>query len=237
MRWGGGLASRPGQRLQLGVWGGQPLWVQGGCLLGMGVRSWSHRSLAGGLGGRGGALWRDCSDRGRGPWRGKLRASWRGRGSWSSPAGSLQSRGLGLQHLLLGRGVRVTLVVLRAGDAGGCTAIVLVDVFGVTAALIVDTAAVRTLSLTFRRRVGPADLLGPEKGGWELEWSRPFPTPRGRCLAGADRAAGMALRPRGPTLTPPLWGPLSPLAWERGRCHRPQGKSAGDFSRGTGCQL
>lgn len=160
MRRDGGLASRPSQRLQRGVWGGQPLWVQGGRLLGMGVRSWSRWSLAGGLGGRGGALWRDRSDRGRGPWCGKLGGSWWGRGSWSSPAGSLQGWGLGLQHLLLGGGVRVTLVVLRAGDAGGCTAIVLVDVFGVTAALIVDTAAVRTLSLAFGRRVGPADLLG-----------------------------------------------------------------------------
>lgn len=42
-----GLASRPGQRLQRGMWGGQLLWVQGRCLLDMVGRScWS---LAGGL--------------------------------------------------------------------------------------------------------------------------------------------------------------------------------------------
>lgn len=212
MRRGGGLASRPGQRLQWGVWGRQPLWVQGRGLLGMSVRSWSRWSLAGRLGGRGGALWRDRSDRGRGPWRGKLGGSWWGRGRWSSPAGGLQGWRLGLQHLLLGRGVRVTLVVLRAGDAGGCAAIVLVDVFGVTTALIVDTAAVRTLSLAFGRRVGPADFLGPEKGGRELECSRLFPAPCGQRPAHMDGAAGVALRPRGPTLTPPVWGPLSPPA-------------------------
>lgn len=37
MRRDGGLASWPGQRLQRGMWGGQPLWMQGGCLLDMGV--------------------------------------------------------------------------------------------------------------------------------------------------------------------------------------------------------
>lgn len=50
MRWGGGLAGWPGQRLQWGVWGGKPLWVQGRRLLDVGVGSGSLR-LAGGLGG------------------------------------------------------------------------------------------------------------------------------------------------------------------------------------------
>lgn len=50
MRRAGGLTSWPGQRLQRGMWGGQTLWVQGGCLLDMGMRR-SRWSLAGGLGG------------------------------------------------------------------------------------------------------------------------------------------------------------------------------------------
>lgn len=60
---------------------------------------------------------------------------------------------------------------------------------------------------------------------------------RGLRPSRADGAAGMGLCPRGPTLAPLVWGPLSSPAWERGHCHRPRGKSAGDFSRGTGCQL
>lgn len=39
MRGGGGLASRHGQRLQRGMRGGQPLWVQSRCLLDMGMGS------------------------------------------------------------------------------------------------------------------------------------------------------------------------------------------------------
>lgn len=50
MRRGGGLTSWPGQRLQRGVGGRQTLWVQGGCLLDVGMRR-SRWSLAGGLGG------------------------------------------------------------------------------------------------------------------------------------------------------------------------------------------
>lgn len=49
---------------------------------------------------------------------------------------------LSLQKLLLGRGVGVALVVPRGGDAGGRAAIVLVDVFGVAAALVVHATAV-----------------------------------------------------------------------------------------------
>lgn len=51
MRRGGGLASWHGQRLQRGMRGGQPLWVQSRCLLDMGMGSRTRRSLAGGLGG------------------------------------------------------------------------------------------------------------------------------------------------------------------------------------------
>lgn len=47
---------------------------------------------------------------------------------------------------LLGRGVGVALIafvaLVRAGDAGGGGAVVLVDVFGVAAAVVLGTAAV-----------------------------------------------------------------------------------------------
>lgn len=47
------------------------------------------------------------------------------------------------EAVLLSRGVRVTLIALvRAGDAGRGAAIVLINVFGVTAAIIISTAAV-----------------------------------------------------------------------------------------------
>lgn len=51
VRRGGRLASGHGQRLQRGVRGGQPLWVQSRCLLDVGMGSGTRRSLAGGLGG------------------------------------------------------------------------------------------------------------------------------------------------------------------------------------------
>lgn len=51
MRWGRVLTSWPRQRLEWGVWGGQPLWVQSRCLLDMGMRRRTWWSLVGGLGG------------------------------------------------------------------------------------------------------------------------------------------------------------------------------------------
>lgn len=57
---------------------------------------------------------------------------------------------LALQELLLlGRGVRVALVVAGAGDAGGGAPVVLVDVFRVAAQLLVDAAPVGALALAF----------------------------------------------------------------------------------------
>lgn len=51
VRWGGGLASWPGQSLQWRMRGGQPLWVQGRCLLDVGMGSRTRWSLVRGLGG------------------------------------------------------------------------------------------------------------------------------------------------------------------------------------------
>lgn len=58
-------------------------------------------------------------------------------------------RVLALQELLLlGRRVRVALVVPGAGDARGGAAVVLVNVFRITAQLLVDAATIRALALS-----------------------------------------------------------------------------------------
>lgn len=51
--------------------------------------------------------------------------------------------------LLLGRRVRVALVVAGAGDAGRGAAVVLVNVFRVTTQLLVDAPPVGALALSF----------------------------------------------------------------------------------------
>lgn len=57
---------------------------------------------------------------------------------------------LALQELLLlGRRVRVALVVARAGDARGGAPIVLVNVFRIATELLVDAASIRALALAF----------------------------------------------------------------------------------------
>lgn len=57
---------------------------------------------------------------------------------------------LALQELLLlGRGVRVTLIVAGAGDARGGAPVVLVNVFRVAAELLVDAASVGALAFSF----------------------------------------------------------------------------------------
>lgn len=50
--------------------------------------------------------------------------------------------------LLLGRGVRVALIVAGAGDAWGGTPVVLVNVFRITTELLVDAAPVGALALS-----------------------------------------------------------------------------------------
>lgn len=54
---------------------------------------------------------------------------------------------LALQKLLLGRGVRVALIVTGAGDAWGGAPVVLVNVFRIATELLVDAASVRALAL------------------------------------------------------------------------------------------
>lgn len=57
---------------------------------------------------------------------------------------------LALQELLLlGRRVRVALVVPGAGDARGGAPVVLVNVFRIATELLVDAAAIRALALAF----------------------------------------------------------------------------------------
>lgn len=55
---------------------------------------------------------------------------------------------LALEDLLLRRGVGVTLVVTWAGDAGRGAAVVLVNILGIAATLVIYTATVRALTLT-----------------------------------------------------------------------------------------
>lgn len=50
--------------------------------------------------------------------------------------------------LLLGRRVRVALIVTGAGDARGGAPVVLVNVFRITAQLLVDAAPIRALALS-----------------------------------------------------------------------------------------
>lgn len=87
----GCLASSPAQWLG---WG-----VQGRCLLDVGMGGWCRGSLRliWGLCSCWGALRRDRSSGGWGSWGGELGCA------WGSRRGSLQSRGLGLQQLLLSR--------------------------------------------------------------------------------------------------------------------------------------
>lgn len=58
-------------------------------------------------------------------------------------------RMLALQELLLlGRRVRVALIVSGAGDARGGAAVVLVNVFRITTELLVDAATIRALAFS-----------------------------------------------------------------------------------------
>lgn len=59
-------------------------------------------------------------------------------------------RVLALQKLLLlGRGVRVALIVTRAGDAWRGAPVVLVNVFRIATEFLVDAASIRALALSF----------------------------------------------------------------------------------------
>lgn len=163
----GRLALRHAQGLQGRVRGREALRVQRGGLLDVRVRAGGRGGLRlpRGLGHRRGRLrgGRGCAGRG---WRRRQRG-WhrrRGCGGLGRAARGLQHLRLRLQHLLLSRGIRVALIVLGAGDAGGRAAVVLVDVLGVAAPLVVDAAAVGALAfaLSLRGGVGPADLLWGE---------------------------------------------------------------------------
>lgn len=54
---------------------------------------------------------------------------------------------LALEELLLGRRVRVALIVAGAGDAGGGAPVVLVNVLRIATELLVDAASIRALAL------------------------------------------------------------------------------------------